>query len=47
MWEPYSKLLAKIQTLAKKDSRLVRDIAASKEPIWGVLADRTQFAGVN
>ena len=47
LWEPYSKLMARIQALAKRDPRLVRDVGASKEPIWGVLTDRAQFAGVN
>ena len=38
--------MTKIQVAAKRDPRLVRDISASKEPIWGMLTDRTQFAGL-
>jgi hypothetical protein len=45
--EPYTRLLAKIQGLLKKDPQLARDITASREAIWGVLADRTQFASLN
>ncbi len=44
MREPYEKLLVKIRGLLKKDPQLARDIAASRETIWAVLADRTQFA---
>lgn len=46
LWEPYSKLMARIQALAKRDPKLVRDITASKDPIWTVLADRGQFASL-
>lgn len=47
LWEPFSRLMARIQALAKRDPRLVRDVAASTDPIWGVLTDHAQFAGVN
>jgi hypothetical protein len=45
--DPYTRLMAKIQGLLKKDPKLARDITASREAIWGVLADRTQFASLN
>ena len=45
--EPYDRLVAKMQALAKRDHRLVRDIGASKEPIWEVLTDRAQFASLD
>ncbi len=45
--EPYDRLLTKIQSLAKRDHRLARDIAASKDSIWQSLADRSQFASLN
>lgn len=45
--EPYQRLMAKIQVMLKKDPQLARDIVASREAIWGVLADRTQFASLN
>src|SRR3954468_10712113 len=44
--EPYEKLLVKIRGLLKKDPQLARDIATSRETIWAVLADRTQFASL-
>jgi hypothetical protein len=47
LWEPYSKLITKIQALAKRDTKLVRDVTASKDPIWSVLADRAQFASLH
>jgi hypothetical protein len=47
LWEPYSSLIAKIQALAKRDPKLVRDVTASKDPIWSVLADRAQFASLH
>ncbi|MEO8203805.1 MAG: hypothetical protein ABI630_08080 [Betaproteobacteria bacterium] len=44
--EPYDRLLAKMQSLAKKDRRLARDIAASSEPLWDSLTDRATFASL-
>lgn len=44
--EPYDRLLAKMQALAKKDRRLARDIAASSEPLWESLTDRGTFASL-
>lgn len=46
LWLPYARLMAKIQAQVKQDPRLASDIAASREPIWGVLADRGQFASL-
>lgn len=43
---PYAVLMAKIQALAKQDPQLASDIAASREPIWEVLADRAHFASL-
>jgi hypothetical protein len=45
--DPYEKLMAKLQGLLRKDRQLQQDVAASKERIWDVLADRTQFAALN
>lgn len=45
--EPYTRLMTKMQSLAKRDQRLARDIAASKEPIWESLTDRSQFASLD
>jgi hypothetical protein len=45
--EPYTRLMTKMQVLVKKDQRLARDIAASKEPIWESLVDRSQFASLD
>ena len=45
--ERYTRLMSKMQVLARKDQRLARDIAASKEPIWESLTDRSQFASLN
>jgi hypothetical protein len=45
--DPYNRLLAKIHGMLKKDPQLARDIVASRESIWGVLADRTQFASLD
>ncbi len=44
---PYNALIDKIYALLKKDPALGQDILASRESIWGVLSDRTQFAGLN
>lgn len=44
--QPYAKLMAKIQALVKQDPQLVSDIAASRDPIWDVLADRAHFASL-
>src|SRR4051812_34801935 len=45
--DPYDRLIGKIHGLLRKDQRLARDITASREAIWEVLTDRTQFAGLN
>ncbi len=45
--DPYEKLIGKIQGMLTRDPQLARDITASKDAIWSVLADRTQFASVN
>lgn len=44
--EPYDTLLGRIRAMVKKDPQLARDIAASRESIWEVLADRAQFASL-
>lgn len=45
--QPYEKLIRQIQTLLTRDPDLARDILTSKEAIWVVLADRTQFASLD
>ena len=44
---PYNALIDKIYALLKKDPALGQDILASRESIWGILSDRTQFAALN
>ena len=44
--EPYDKLMAKMQASLKDDPQLAADVVASREPIWGVLADRAPFASL-
>lgn len=44
---PYNALIDKIYALLKKDPELGQDILASRESIWGLLSDRTQFAALN
>jgi hypothetical protein len=44
--EPYDSLLVRILAMVGKDRQLARDIAASRESIWEVLADRAQFASL-
>jgi hypothetical protein len=44
--EPYDTLLGRIRAMVRKDPQLARDIAASRESIWEVLADRAQFASL-
>jgi hypothetical protein len=44
---PYNALIDKIYAMLKKDPALGRDILASRDAIWGLLSDRTQFASLN
>jgi hypothetical protein len=44
--DPYDKLIARIELMLRNDPALARDIMVSKEAIWQVLADRTQFASL-
>ena len=44
--EPYDRLLGKMQASARTDRQLSRDIAASREPIWESLSDRSTFASL-
>ncbi len=44
--EPYDRLLGKMQVSAGKDRQLARDTAASREPIWESLSDRSTFASL-
>jgi uncharacterized radical SAM superfamily Fe-S cluster-containing enzyme len=44
---PYNALIDKIYAMLKKDPALGQDILASREAIWGLLSDRTQFASLN
>ena len=43
---PFDRLLTNIQALLRHDQQLVGEIAASREAIWEVLADRSKFAGL-
>jgi hypothetical protein len=43
---PYERLIASIQSRLGRDPQLAGDISASREAIWGVLADRTKFASI-
>jgi hypothetical protein len=45
--EPYEKLMAKMEVALRKDRQLARDVAASREPLWDVLTDRTEFAALD
>jgi hypothetical protein len=45
--EPYNSLIDRIYAMLKKDPALGRDILASRESIWDLLTDRTQFAALN
>lgn len=42
--QPYDQLLTRVRSLLTRDPQLASDIAASREAIWNVLADRTKFA---
>ena len=44
---PYNALIDKTYALLKKDPALGADILASRESIWGLLSDSTQFASLN
>ena len=45
---PYDMLLLKVLSLLQdSDPALARDIVASREAIWGILADREKFAESN
>lgn len=44
---PYNALIDKTYALLKKDPALGVDLLASREAIWGVLSDPTQFASLN
>jgi len=44
--QPYDRLMAKMQASLKDDPQLAADVVASREPIWGVLADRAPFASL-
>ena len=43
---PYDKLLSNIQAMLRHDPQLASEIAASREAIWEVLADRSKFASL-
>ena len=43
---PYDTLLTNIQSLLRHDPQLAHEIAASREAIWEVLADRSKFASL-
>ena len=43
---PYDTLLTNIQALLRHDPQLASEIAASREAIWEVLADRSKFASL-
>jgi len=43
---PYNRLMAKMQAMLKEDTKLAADVNVSREPIWDVLADRSQFASL-
>lgn len=45
--DPYNSLIDRIYAMLKKDPALGREILASRESIWGLLSDRTQFASLN
>jgi hypothetical protein len=45
--DPYNSLIDRIYAMLKKDPALGADILASRESIWGLLTDRTQFAALN
>ena len=42
----YYRLMAKMQAMLKEDPKLAADVVASREPIWEILADRSQFASL-
>ena len=44
--QPYARLMARIQAQVKQDPQLVSNVAASRDPIWDVLADRAHFASL-
>ena len=44
--KPYYRLMAKVHEVLRDDPQLAADVVASREPIWGVLADRAQFASL-
>lgn len=43
---PYDTLLTNIQSVLRRDPQLANEIAASREAIWEVLADRSKFASL-
>ena len=43
---PYDTLISNIQSLLRRDPQLAGEIAASREAIWDVLADRSKFASL-
>ena len=43
----YNSLIDRLYAMLKKDPTLGQDILASRESIWGLLSDRTQFASLN
>jgi hypothetical protein len=42
----YDKLLSNIEAMLRHDPKLANEIAASREAIWEVLADRSSFASL-
>jgi hypothetical protein len=44
--QPYESLMARMQAMLKQDPQLASDVAASRGPIWDVLADRAHFASL-
>jgi hypothetical protein len=43
---PYNRLMAKMRSMLEQDPKLAADVTASREPIWEVLASRSQFASL-
>jgi hypothetical protein len=43
---PYNRLMAKVHATLRDDPQLAADVTASREGIWDVLADRSQFASL-
>ena len=43
---PYDTLITNIQSVLRRDPQLASEIAASREAIWEVLADRSRFASL-